>query len=196
MEDERWLSCILAGPNPSRADAFRGKLLELAALDLDVREETPNDAPAIRLWLARRGIVSPAAYCAAWISAKIEDAAQALGLDPPLRPSAGALRLAYHAADAFVRQDRSGVGFTRMRPGDVLVWKRPGASWTGHVGIVTGCDGVRTFTMEANVAGDVDDTRQGVHRKTHRLLDDALWIGFVDWDLVPAFADEEGATAT
>lgn len=183
-------------------ERFRAELVAAARRDVGVREtHGPNDSPEIRGWLRDVGIGYPAAYCAAWTSAKIVQASIAVGLvrliEPsndligalPLEPSAGALRLAYHAEKegAFVRR-RIGV-FPELEPGDLLFWKRPGASWTGHVGIVETAKNPSSlgFAYAGTIEANVPDQRgrEGVVERTRDDLDtDPLFLGHLDWSRV------------
>lgn len=87
----------------------------------------PNDGPEIREWLLRRGIHSPAAWCAAFVCAMAEDAARELGVTLQLRRSAGALRLIDLNPD--LKLDMPEVGC-------LVAWDHGGG--LGHIGIVTG----------------------------------------------------------
>lgn len=86
----------------------------------------PNDGTEIREWLRRRGIATPASWCAAFACAMIEDAAHALGLMLSMRYSAGALRLLDLNPD---------LALTEPEAGAVVVWDH--GHGLGHVGIVT-----------------------------------------------------------
>jgi hypothetical protein len=86
-----------------------------------------NDGPEIREWLGRRGIHTPASWCAAFACAMIEDAATALKDTLQMRRSAGALRLLELNHDLVL---------TAPETGCLVVWDHGGG--LGHVGIVTG----------------------------------------------------------
>lgn len=87
----------------------------------------PNDGPEIREWLARRSIHTPAAWCAAFACAMIEDAATALRDTLQMRRSAGALRLLELNHDLILTEPETGC---------LVVFDHGGG--LGHVGIVTG----------------------------------------------------------
>lgn len=86
-----------------------------------------NDGPDIREWLGRRGIHMPAAWCAAFACAMVEDAASALKDTLQLHRSAGALRLLELNPDLVLAEPETGA---------LVVWDHGGG--LGHVGIVTG----------------------------------------------------------
>jgi len=86
----------------------------------------PNDGPEIREWLARRGIMRPAEWCAASACAWIEDAARALNIVLKLRRSAGSLRLLELNPDLIVEAPQ---------PGDIMIEDH--GKGKGHVRIVT-----------------------------------------------------------
>lgn len=193
-----WLERVCGCPPEPREEtieqAFRRELLERARRDIGIREVKPNDGPEIREWLKQVGIYGPAPYCAAWISDLIAVAAVRVGLARraphgdyehlPIELSAGALKLAYNAGAAFVRQP---IAVARPQPGDVLVWKRPtstGASWTGHVGLNVECPTTLADTIEANVPDQRG--REGVVERTRDLAGDRNYLGFIDWSRVPA----------
>jgi len=86
----------------------------------------PNDGPEIRDWLRRRGIATPASWCAAFACAMIEDATRALGFTLQLHRSAGALRLLELNPELVLATPETGC---------LVVWDHGGGK--GHVGIVT-----------------------------------------------------------
>lgn len=183
-------------------ERFRAELVGAAVRDLGIVELAPNDSPEIRRWLADVGINYPAAYCAAWTSAKVVEASIACGLvrqleatndvigPLPLEPSAGALKLAFFAEQTggFVRH-RRGI-WPELEPGDLLFWKRPGTgqSWTGHVGMFETWEpaiaGTRKpRTIEANVPDQRG--REGVVNRTRLDLNfDPLFLGHLSWGRV------------
>lgn len=176
-------------------DRFRAGLLAAARRDIGIREIRPNDSPEIRGWLAEVGINFAAAYCAAWICSKVREASVSCGvvrvfgahevIGPlPLEPSPAALRLAYNAEQlgALVRRK---VGlWPELEPGDLLFWKRPGAEWTGHVGLYeSGMRGALAETIEANVPDQRG--REGVVERRHIDLDrNPLFLGHLAWSRV------------
>lgn len=87
----------------------------------------PNDGPEIREWLRRRGIAQPAAWCAAFACAMIEDAATALKDTLQMHRSAGALRLLELNPELVLDAPETGC---------LVVWDH--GEGKGHVGIVTG----------------------------------------------------------
>jgi hypothetical protein len=86
----------------------------------------PNDGPEIREWLARRGIMRPAEWCAASACAWIEDAARALRIVLKLRRSAGSLRLL---------ELNPGLVVSVPQPGDLMIEDH--GNGKGHTRIVT-----------------------------------------------------------
>lgn len=86
-----------------------------------------NDGPEIREWLSALGIRQPAAWCAAFATAMIREAAKSIGHKLDFRGSAGALRL------LDVNQD---LRIAEPEPGCLVIWDHGGGN--GHVGIVTG----------------------------------------------------------
>ena len=173
---------------------FRSELLASARRDIGIREIRANDSPEIRGWLAGVGVHFPAAYCAAWTCAKIRDASESCGLvrvvgddvigSLPLEPSPAALRMAFDAEQNGVLVRRRIGLWPELEPGDLLFWKRPGASWMGHVAVYeSGMRGALAETIEANVPDQRG--REGVIERRHVDLDRSpLFLGHLAWSRV------------
>ncbi len=115
----------------------RAEIVERAKQHVGHRETAENDSPLIREWLARCGIHKPSAWCAAFASWCLEDAALA-----------GALKLghAYHET-AF------------PQPGD-LMWFPTDDDGHGHIGIVIDVSGREALCIEGNSENSVRYTRR------------------------------------
>jgi hypothetical protein len=163
---------------PSPPAGLPAAFLARARRDLaaGVRETAPNDGPRIREMLAAVGVADPANWCAAAVTTWLLDAAWELGVEPPIRGSAGAkaLMAQFQRAGRWVSADELRRDPSLLQPGMVAVWHRgaPGA-WTGHVAVVASATiGTRFVSIDGNggPAGDrVADTR--------RELNDRLFLG-------------------
>jgi hypothetical protein len=114
------------GPVPGLAELTIANARRYA-IGKSLETDGPNDGPMIREWLAERGIMQPALWCAAFASAQIHDAARAMGIVTHLRYSAGALRLLELNHDLVIAEPEMG---------GLVVWDHGGGK--GHVGIITG----------------------------------------------------------
>lgn len=123
---------------------------------LGTRESPPgsNDGPEIRLWLADVGIMTPAAWCAAWAYGRYKVAAQRTGLLNPCPRTGSSLRC-WELADPAFRHTTPKVGglsvFKHLdeygKPdgrGHVeIVQELKGNGWYRYIGGNTSGDGER-----------------------------------------------------
>lgn len=141
---------VADGPElPPPVSAYALKALELAKSQIGRGEQgRNNEGEWVRMYRTDlRGNVGPAgAWCAAFGSWYLEQAARALGIPCPIRRSHGAKKLFRNCCAVGTRVERP-------RPGDVALWHRgaQGAA-TGHFAIVavTEVTGVKFRCIEGN----------------------------------------------
>ena len=126
---------------PAPPPGFAAAFLACARRDLaiGVREVGENDGPRVREYLAAVGVGAPANWCAAAITFWMRAAARELGVEPPVRGSAGAkaLMAQFQQAGRFASAEELRRNPGLLQPGMVAFWHRgaPGA-WTGHTAVV------------------------------------------------------------
>ena len=128
-------------------------------LENGVREDLGrNDGHRIREYIeiyneqSKRGLGPPLNWCALGFNAWITEAAEQLGIDKPVEGSSGAQATMHQFKALGLWVVRKNLGVTNLLPGNVVVWKRPPKTWTGHIGIIESYDpDKRTMhTIEAN----------------------------------------------
>lgn len=123
----------------------RAQIVERAKMHVGHRETAPNDSLLIRAWLRRCGILSPAAWCAAFASWCLEHQDVLIGPGEDIRDvaRAGALKL--------------GQAFPETRepqPGDLMFFATDDKGH-GHVGIVVDVLPSLVLCIEGNSANRV-----------------------------------------
>lgn len=161
-------------PPPGLASVFLGRAR--ADLDAGVRETAPNDGPRVRGYLAAVGVAEPANWCAAAVTCWLRDAARELGVEPPVRGSAGAkaLMAQFQQANRFISAEELRRNPSLLQPGMVAFWHRgaPGA-WTGHTAAVASAAAGTRFTSIDGNGGPAGDRVA----ETPRSLSDPLLLG-------------------
>jgi hypothetical protein len=147
-----------------------------ADLAAGVRETAPNWGDRIRVMLAAVGVGEPANWCAAAVTTWLREAARELGVDPPIRGSAGAkaLMTQLQQAGRWVSADELRRDPSLLKPGMVAVWHRgaPGA-WTGHTAAVASAAVAMRFASLDGNGGPAGDRVT----ETPRDLRDPLFLG-------------------
>lgn len=147
-----------------------------ADLAAGVREIAPNWGDRIKDMLAAVGVTEPANWCAAAVTTWLREAARGLGVEPPVRGSAGAkaLMAQLQQAGRWVSAEEIRRDPSLIQPGMVAVWHRgaPGA-WTGHVAAVASAATGSRFTSIDGNGGPRGDRVD----ETSRDLNDPLLLG-------------------
>jgi peptidoglycan hydrolase-like protein with peptidoglycan-binding domain len=163
-------------PAPPKALAAAFLARALADLDAGVVETAPNDGPRIRAMLSAVGVTWPDHWCAAAATDWIHGAAHDLGIEAPVRGSAGALALMaqFQQAGRFMSATDLRTNPYRLEPGQIAFWLRgaPG-SGKGHTGAV---ETRATGTAFASIDGNGGPQGDRVAR-TQRDLRDPKFLG-------------------
>lgn len=184
-----WEALFGEGSVPMVADAIDpllGKVLEVAAGEVGVREEPPgsNRGPRVDEYLRALGL-DPAqgsfAWCAAFVFWCFRQAADGLGRDNPVIRTGGVL-------DHWRRAQQQGIPRLattdavddpgRIRPGMIFVLAAGGGA--GHTGLVESVQGGRLITVEGNTNDDGSREGIGVFRRNGRKIA-AINRGFIDY---------------
>lgn len=169
-------------------DNFATHVLSAALADLaaGIRETSPNDGPEIRLYAKRFGLVPPLNWCAVAASSWVLAAAREMGGKTPIvgSPAAqGVMGQLLHAQlwtpIAVLRNDPALADLV-LCPGNLIIWKRPPATWTGHIGVV---EYQETKHILVTIEGNSGPRGDRVARMK-RDLRDANLLGFGRLDMV------------
>lgn len=124
---------------------FAEVLLDACRSTLGVHEDGgKNRGPHVDAWNTMVGAPLGSPWCASWVYAMHQAAAEALEIGNPCPRTAGALKL-WHVAHAGARRELPA-------PGDVFVLDTGDPGGYGHVGIVESCSpgGDRITSIEGN----------------------------------------------
>lgn len=170
------------------ADSFSNCLLAYAKHELTHKvQEDPlgsNNGARIKQYAALYNLTPPLNWCGVGVGFWIHQAAKEFNVKPPIKgsPSARAYEAQFRAIGKWLCVTEARINKTLIKPGSVVVWKRPPETWTGHVGVVADTtNGVNsTFaTIEPNSGSAADRVAM-----MNRRWDDPNLLGFGIWNLV------------
>ncbi len=147
------------------------------ALAQGVAETATNTGPKVDAYLKAVGIAPPANWCAAAVTAWIQEGCREIGRDSPMNGGAQAKGFIpqFERMGKWVPKDR--IKSAAIMPGSVVIWSRGDPkSWTGHIGIIEETRGNVLFTIEGN-SGPKGDRVARMTRK----LDDERLLGVGVW---------------
>ena len=150
-------------------------VLELATEDLDagVHEDLgPNDGVRIREYLKPFSLPPPQNWCSVAVAAWLREACERYGMEQPIEGSPGAQATMAQMRAAGLWVEPRDITDSDLTPGAIIVWKRPPASWTGHIGVIESHEDGTITTIEGN-AGPMADRVV----RNERRLDDPLLLG-------------------
>lgn len=137
-------------------------LVALDELAEGVREETPNDSPAIRQYLQEANIAEPAPWCAAFVNWCAKQAAVKKGVESPLE----AVELEAYVPSYRQHGEAQGwvVPASEVAPGDLFLLYHRTKGRYAHIGFVhrppSGSTGRTYKTVEGNT--NEEGLREGV----------------------------------
>lgn len=178
------LATVPVEPPPS-SDTLLGKVLEVAAAEVGVREEPPgsNRGRRVNEYLSVVGLGGGYSWCAAFVFWCYKEAARQLGVPNPAVRTAGVLDMWNKAkAKGFLRvsaEDAAG-NPALVKPGMIFAYGTGGG--LGHTGIVTCVSGLQFETIEGNT--DPGGSRNGIGVFRRRRSISKINCGFIDYSRI------------
>lgn len=156
------------------------RVLDIAATQVGVREHGRNRGPEVDSYWRDIGLDAggltlhpvgvPKAWCAAFVSAMVKRAADALGMPAPIHLTAG----------VFTLDERAPPAMRTLHPVAGSIFIKAGHS---HTGLVTAIDDDGTIkTVEGNTDPDGSAEGDGVYARTRRRSELML---FIDLNVTP-----------
>lgn len=145
---------------------FAEALVAAARRDLGVT----SDSQRVKQMLANYGIATRANWCAVAVGTWIHEAANAIGIAPPIPGSPLALETMrqFQRSNLWVPSPLAPLG---VKPGMVTVWQRgPEGSGLGHIGVVATTNTLGFTSIEGNAEG-------GVCRENSHFYDSTSLLG-------------------
>ena len=162
------------GPVVSRGTLGQA-VLEQAMVDFgnNVREDLGrNDGHRIREYLAPWNLKPPQNWCSVAVAAWLRQACELHGLEQPIAGSPGAQATMAQLKKAGLWVAASKITDDDLQPGNIVVWRRPPATWTGHIGLLERMSGGEMVCIEGNSGSKADRVA-----RMRRRLDDPLLLG-------------------
>lgn len=150
-------------------------VLEQALVDLDagVHEDLGrNDGKRIREYLQPWNLRPPQNWCSVAIAAWLRQACEFHGLEQPIAGSPGAQATMAQLKKAGLWVNASKITEDDLQEGNIIVWRRPPASWTGHIALLERVSGGEMITIEGNSGPKADRVA-----RMRRRLDNPLLLG-------------------
>lgn len=122
---------------------FASELVRIARSQLGNGESGGNNRGP---YIAKLGGKQGQSWCARFVGWCIINAAIALGMLAPIKPTGGARRLFRRCCKA---GRKLGAG-ELPQPGDIVAWRRGKLAWQGHIGIVSRVEGERWWYIAGN----------------------------------------------
>ena len=173
-------TALRARPISPKSPAFPDEQLGHATLtralqDLDVRETGYNEGPRIGEYQALVGLESGQPWCAAAIAKWMHEAADVLGVEPPIQGSGSSLttREQFKEAGLWVPIEEIRSRSLHVEPGSIVIWQRPEAGpWKGHIAVVENWDNGQQLV--SSIDGNSGPTGDRVARRSRSVTDPNL----------------------